>query len=157
MKRKPIKVDWEGLEDAFNNLDEDLVYYLDLVTGQVALEGEGEEADEEDEFDAETPSAPAVTRIDGTRLEILPPDTETKIAWLKEFLATDAVVGEVESALEQAIDSDDPAEDIAEVLRQNPAEREQWFAYRSERIREMIDRWLERNGVETVDAAPWRD
>jgi hypothetical protein len=157
MKRKPIKVDWDGLEDAFNNSDEELLHYLDLVTGQVALEGEGEESDDEDEFDAEAPPPPVPTRSDGTRLAIQPPDTDTKIVWLEEFLATDAVGKEVEAELRRAIDSDDPAEEIAEVLRDNPEVRERWFAYRSERIREMIDAWLASHGVETVDRAPWRD
>jgi hypothetical protein len=42
MKRKPIKIDWDELESAFDSKQEDLIYYLDLVTGQVILEGEGE-------------------------------------------------------------------------------------------------------------------
>ena len=43
MKRKPIQIDWDELETAFENRNEDLTYYLDLVTGQVILEGEGED------------------------------------------------------------------------------------------------------------------
>jgi hypothetical protein len=157
MKRKPIKLDWDGLEDAFNNSDEDLVYYLDLVTGQVALEGEGEEDDDDDDFDAEAPPQPTVARPDVTRLQIRPPDTDTKIEWLEDYLATDSVSAKIEEGLRRAIESDDPAEEIAEVLRANPEERARWFAYRSERIREMIDSWLTANGVESVDRAPWRD
>jgi len=156
MKRKPIRVDWDGLEDAFNNLDEDLVYYLDLVTGHVALEGEGEEADD-DEFDTDAPPSVAIARADATRLQIRPPDTATKIVWLKQFLDTAAVDGETEAELRRAIETDDPGESIAEVLRENPERREQWFVYRSERIRELIETWLADSGVETVGPAPWRE
>ena len=35
MKRKAIKIDWDELESAFDNKNEELVYYLDRVTGQV--------------------------------------------------------------------------------------------------------------------------
>ena len=41
MKRKPIRVDWEELEAAFDSGNEELVYYLDSVTGHVLLEGAG--------------------------------------------------------------------------------------------------------------------
>jgi hypothetical protein len=37
MKGKPIKIDWDELESAFNNRNDELIYYLDLVTGQVIL------------------------------------------------------------------------------------------------------------------------
>ena len=35
MKRKPIKIDWDELESAFDSKQEDLIYYLDLVTGHM--------------------------------------------------------------------------------------------------------------------------
>ena len=35
MKHKPIRLDWDELEVAFTNHDEEIVYYLDLVTGNV--------------------------------------------------------------------------------------------------------------------------
>jgi len=50
MKRKPIKIDWEELEDAFNSPPEEISSYLDGISGHVALEGEGEEDDLEDEY-----------------------------------------------------------------------------------------------------------
>lgn len=35
MKHKPLQIDWDELEAAFENRNEDLTYYVDLVTGQV--------------------------------------------------------------------------------------------------------------------------
>ena len=42
MKNKPIRIDWEELESAFDSGNEEILYYLDLITGQVKLEGEGD-------------------------------------------------------------------------------------------------------------------
>ena len=43
MQRKPIKVDWDALEEAFDSRDPEVAYYLDRITGHVVLDGEGEE------------------------------------------------------------------------------------------------------------------
>ena len=51
MKHKPIRLDWDELEVAFTNHDEEIVYYLDLVTGKVIIDGEGEDDDFDDEDD----------------------------------------------------------------------------------------------------------
>src|SRR5512134_1509914 len=88
MKRKPIKIDWDEIEAAFDNKREDLVYYLDLVTGQVVLEGEGEEAAFEDDDDL----LEEETREDGsardrtTRLYIVPPGEDEEIDWMESFV-----------------------------------------------------------------------
>ena len=37
MKRKPLHIDWDELESAFENRNEDLSYYLDLITGKVFM------------------------------------------------------------------------------------------------------------------------
>src|SRR4030095_163219 len=59
MKRKAIQIDWDELEAAFENRSEDLSYYLDTVTGQVGLEGQGEDAHfDDDELDGAVEAAP---------------------------------------------------------------------------------------------------
>ncbi len=68
MKRKPIRIDWEELEDAFNSPPEEITSYLDGISGHVILEGEGEEDDLEDENPAS-----ASPRNDPTRISIRPP------------------------------------------------------------------------------------
>ena len=81
---QPIKIDWEELESAFDNKREDLVYYVDLVTGQVILEGEGEEALEGDggEDIKEAPSRRAVS----TRLYVEPHDPDLEGDWMADFV-----------------------------------------------------------------------
>lgn len=159
MKRKPIKVDWDELETAFDNKREDLVYYLDLVTGQVVLEGEGEEGafenDEdllEDGADGEQPA-----RKETTRLYIDPPNVEDEIDWMLDFAdRSDAAPAEVLEALRAALDSDEGAEAFREVLRHHATERDRWFLYRSERLHEVVDAWIDANQIHCADPPPWK-
>jgi hypothetical protein len=159
MKRKPLKVDWDELETAFDNKREDLVYYLDLVTGQVVLEGEGEEASFENEEnrleeggDGEIPA-----REETTRLYIDPPGAEEEIDWMEDFVtesgdAPPAVLQELRGAL----DRDDAANAFRDVLRHHGPERDRWFLYRSERLHEVVDAWIDANQVHCADPAPWK-
>lgn len=160
MKRKPIKIDWEGLEDAFNNQNEELVYYLDLVTGHVVLEGEGEEdafEDEESFYEAGAAAEPPAPREDSTHLYVDPPDTPLKVEWMQAFLEEDAALHpQASSRLKEALTAENPVAEIGDILRDYPEERDRWFLYRSERLHEMIDAWLEGNAVEAIDPPPWK-
>ena len=83
MKRKPIRVNWDELEAAFDNQSSDLVYYLDLVTGHVILDGEGE-----DPGDADDPAwTGGESADDGTRAYVEPLATETKVEWIRRYVA----------------------------------------------------------------------
>ncbi len=159
MKRKPIKINWDELESAFDNKREDLVYYLDLVTGQVVLEGEGEEADfgddedlAEDELEPEAPP-----REETTRLYIEPPVEDEEIGWMEDFVEEgESLESAVREKLLDALDAADPIEAFRESLRLHPAERDRWFFYRTERLHEAVDAWLDANGVHPAEPPPWR-
>lgn len=156
VKRKPIKIDWEELESAFDNRREDLVYYVDLVTGQVVLEGEGEDArDDEDERDeGGEPGNPG--RVLKDRLYVDPPGEDAEAGWMAEFVAaTGDVAPQVLLELREALQGEDPVEGFREALRNHAPERDRWFLFRSERMREAIDAWLEEHRVITTDRAPW--
>lgn len=157
MKRKPIKVDWDALDEAFNDQNEELAHYLDLVTGHVALDGEDDVEDDEEDYEHAAVEPTSPPRDDATRLYVHPPDTETKIGWLEEFLAAqrDLEPGVV-LLLEEALRSDDPAEQVAAALSERPEERERWYRYRSDRIHDLIDRWLAEHEVALVEGPPWR-
>ena len=159
MKRKPIKIDWDELESAFDSRQEDLVYYLDLVTGQVILEGEGEENefdDEEEGMEAALDEAVA-PRNATSRLYVGPPGDDDEMAWMEGFVGevekTDAQLAE---RLLDALDGDDPHEAFREALRSRAEHRDRWFAYRSDRLHEVIDGWLDEHHVAMVEAPPWR-
>jgi hypothetical protein len=159
MKRKPIKVDWDELETAFDNKREDLVHYLDLVTGQVVLEGEGEEGDFENEEDLVEDGADGEQRVrkETTRLYISPPNADDEIDWMEDFVAAgNGVSPQVLEALRAALDADDSADAFREVLRQHAEERDRWYLYRSERLHEVVDAWIDANQVHCADPPPWR-
>jgi hypothetical protein len=160
MKNKPLKIDWDDLEDAFNNRRDELVFYLDRITGHVVLEGEGEDDDLDDAEGAYDPHPSAVPlpapREDDTRLYVHPPSTERKIEWLKEFLQTSSAVdSEVQAELEQAMTVDDPAGELKAILNRNQEVRDGWYRFRAERIQQRIDAWLAEHGVGFTDSPPW--
>jgi hypothetical protein len=150
MKRKPIRVDWEELESAFDSGNEELVYYLDCVTGHVLLEGEGEE----DEYDDGAGTAPL---DDSTRVSITPVTTAQKLNWVRRFLDESIDLdSEFFSALEEALAADNTKEAVTEVLHQYPEGSDRWYLYRVDRMREVVEDWLEANGVAVIDPPPWK-
>ncbi len=157
MKRKAIKVDWEALEDAFANQDDSVVSYLDLVSGYVVIEGEGEE--DEFEMDESNYGASPGSSFDAsTHLRIHPPQAEQKIPWMEKFLAGGAELdADVAEQLSTALGSDSPAAELSAVLNANPTERDAWYLYRADRVRGRIVRWLADNGVTLGDSPPWSD
>lgn len=159
MKRKPIKIDWDDIEAAFDNKREDLVYYLDLVTGQVVLEGEGEEAafDDDDDVPEEDVNEGAPVRKATTRLYIEPPGEEDEIGWMEYFVEETADLDPaVLSKLHEALDGPDPLNAFRDSLRADAAARDRWFLYRTERLHETVDAWLDANRVHVAEPPPWR-
>ncbi|MBZ5638578.1 MAG: UPF0158 family protein [Acidobacteriia bacterium] len=159
MKRKPIKIDWDEIEAAFDNKREDLVYYLDLVTGQVVLEGEGEEADFEDDEDLvdEDGKEDAPAREGTTHLYIEPPGEEDEIGWMEYFVEeADDLDPAVLAKLREALDQPEPLNAFRDGLRADPAARDRWFLYRTERLHESVDAWLDANHVHAAEPPPWR-
>lgn len=159
MKYKPIRIDWDELEVAFNNQNEELVYYLDLVTGHVVLEGEGEEDafDNEDErYDRAAATAPP--RHDATRAYIDRLDTQRKLEWMRSFLSeSEGVSAEAINELTVALgDVDDPTAAITAVLREHADARDRWYLYRAEQLHELMASWLEERGITAIDPPPWK-
>jgi hypothetical protein len=160
MKRKPIRIDWDDLVGAFDNSSEELVYYLDLVSGHVVLDGEGEE-DAFDDDDENFVSAISATRgpsgPDRTRAYIERLTTDTKIEWIEEFLQVEpGLEAAFTAALRAALDEDDPTDTVAELLVANPDAKDRWYRYRRDRLQERIDGWLVEHEVAFVDPPPWR-
>ena len=158
MKTKPIRIDWEDLEDAFSNQHDEPVY-LDRVTGHVVLEGEGEEDDLDDDPEAFAGRVPA-PRVagpgDSTRVRIHAPETPRKLEWMKQFLASgETLEAATKTELEQALSADDPAEALSGVLNRNPDVRDAWYMFRAERVREVIDAWISEHEIAFTEPPPW--
>ena len=159
MQIRKLRIDWQELEEAFSRRKHGLVSYLDRVTGNVVLEGEGEE-EEHDDAGYGTSGAPAAApprKDDVTRLYIRPPGTERKVGWLEDFLEKEAGLdAEAVAQLREAMNAPEPTEKIIAILRRNPELSDAWYDYRAHRVREMIDEWLAADGIEPIEPAPWR-
>lgn len=157
MKHKPIRVDWDDLEAAFTGKRGDLPYFLDLVTGEVVLEGEGEgDADDEGEDLEEALEADAVVRGDSARISIEPPGPEDELDWMHAFVsAAEDLPDGAAAALADALETEAPDEAFREALRDLPEARDQWFLYRLDRVHEWIEVWLAENDVVPADPPPW--
>jgi len=158
MKIRKLRIDWQELEEAFSRKRHDLVSYLDRVTGNIVMEGEGEEEDHDDASYGTTGArAAAPLRDDQTRLYIRPPSTARKAGWLEAFLETEeGLDAEAVTQLREALTMPEPTERIIEILRQDPELSDAWYEYRADRVREMIDEWLAADGIEPIEPAPWR-
>ena len=158
MKGKPIKIDWDELESAFNNRNEELVYFLDLVTGQVILEGEGESDaynDDDDMMEEVTPMAS--TNSDNTMLQIEPPGEAELLSWMSDFVGSlEKEVPESAAAFKAALDDENAVPLLKELLNAHDEARDRWFFYRSERMHEAIDAWIDANEVKFAEPPPWK-
>ena len=132
------------------------------MTGHVVLEGERDVDPEDDDEAFEHARAVAcpvspVQRDDPTHISIRPPNTESKIEWMQAFLQQHGAHHEsaVVAELRTAIDADDPAAALSDVLTRNAELRDAWYLYRSDRVHELIDDWLAENDVQPVDRPPW--
>ena len=151
MKRKAIKIDWDELESAFDNKNEELVYYLDRVTGQVVLEGEGE-----DDFD-DLSSSESPTRNDSTRIYVESPDSVELLAWMRDFVRdTEDLDAEIRGKLQEAVKAPEPVPAIRQILNDAAEIRDRWFAYRSDRLHEAMNAWLDTNDISPVARPPWK-
>jgi hypothetical protein len=149
MKRKRLKIDWEGLEEAFDRPPDEVPAYLDRVTGRVVLEGEGEED--------EGGGGAGGPRNDSVRVYVLPPDLQQKVDWMEAFVDGRKDLDEgLRIELSAALTSLEPAEAVGELWRSHPVEREAWFAFRADRLHELIESWLDEAGIEPIDPPPWK-
>ena len=157
MKRKPLHIDWDELEAAFENRSEDLVYYLDLVTGQVVLEGEGEDAhfDDDDEME-DAVDDDAVPRTETTRLYVVSFTNDDELDWMDEFIeGDDKLPGELRDRLEEVVAQGTP-QAFKDAMRQHGECRDRWFLFRSERLHEVMDAWLDEHDVNPSTPPPWK-
>ena len=155
MKRKPIRINWDDLESAFDNDREDFVHYLDLVTGQVFLEGEGEEETAEGSEDDVDGPEPLLGEIPA-RLYIEPASPDHERVWMEDFVRDEDDLDDLARArLKQALDQE-TGEAFRETLRQIEGARESWFVYRADRLHQLIEQWLEESGVSVSGTPPWK-
>lgn len=141
---REVPVEWEALEDAFENNAPEVHSYLHLVTGEVLRVVDGI-ADPE-----------MHTRIasDATYMRVEPVSSREQYRWMERFIP---MVEEptLREQLTAAIDGKGAFRRFKDVLMNFSAERERWFTFRSERLRVFMEAWLATHGLKAVPRVNW--
>jgi hypothetical protein len=141
---REVPVEWEALEDAFENNAPEVHSYLHLVTGEVLRVVDGI-ADPE-----------MHTRIasDTTYMRVEPVTSREQYRWMERFIPMVEEPG-LRDQLTAAIDGKGAFRRFKDVLMSFAAERERWFTFRSERLRVFMEAWLTAHGIKAIPRVTW--
>lgn len=141
---REVPIEWEALEDAFENNAPEVHSYLHLITGEVLRVVDGI-ADPE-----------MHTRIasDATYLRVEPVSSREQYRWMERFIPMIEEL-ELRDQLAAAIDGKGAFRRFKDVLMNFASERERWFLFRSERLRVFMEAWLIAHGIKPVRRSTW--
>lgn len=141
---KDVPVDWEALEDAFENNAPEVHSYLHLGTGDVLRIVDG----------VADPQMHARIAADANYLRIDPVSSREQYRWMERYIpmVEDA---ELQRKLTQAIDGKGAFRRFKDVLMAHAPERERWFSFRSERLRIFMEAWLSAHALAPVARPAW--
>ncbi len=141
---RDIPIDWEALEDAFENNAPEVHSYLHLVTGDVLRVVDG----------VADPQMHARIAADTNYLRIDPVSSREQYRWMERFIpmVEDA---DLQAKLSQAIDGKGAFRRFKDVLMAYGPERERWFSFRSERLRIFMEAWLAAHALSPIARPVW--
>ena len=136
---RSVPVDWEALEDAFENNAPEVHSYLHLQTGEVLRIVDG----------VADPQMHARIAADANYLRIDPVSSREQYRWMERYIpmVEDA---ELRAKLAVSIDGKGAFRRFKDVLMSYATERERWFAFRSERLRIFMEAWLNAHALRAV-------
>ena len=143
---RDVPVDWEALEDAFENNAPEVHSYLHLTTGEVLRVVDGVA---DPQMHTRISSDPNYLRID-------PVSSREQYRWMERFIPM-VDEGELKTKLSQAIDGKGAFRRFKDVLMSFAADRERWFTFRSERLRTFMEAWLSAHAIKAVPRPTWGD
>lgn len=141
---RDIPIDWEALEDAFENNAPEVHSYLHLVTGDVLRVVDG----------VADPQMHARIAADPNYLRIDPVSSREQYRWMERYIPM-VDHPELQAKLAQAIDGKGAFRRFKDVLMAYASERERWFAFRSERLRIFMEAWLSAHALNPVARPMW--
>jgi hypothetical protein len=143
---RDVPVDWEALEDAFENNAPEVHSYLHLTTGEVLRVVDG----------VADPQMHVRIASDGNYLRIDPVSSREQYRWMERFIP---MVDETElrGKLAQAIDGKGAFRRFKDVLMSYGPDRERWFTFRSERLRTFMEAWLNAHAIKAIARPQWAD
>jgi hypothetical protein len=139
-------VDWEALEDAFENNAPEVHSYLHLTTGEVLRVVDG----------VADPQMHARISADPNYLRIDPVSSREQYRWMERFIPM-VDDTDLRGKLAHAIDGKGAFRRFKDVLMTYAADRERWFAFRSERLRTFMEAWLNAHAIQAVPRPGWSD
>ncbi len=141
---RDVAVDWEALEDAFENNAPEVHSYLHLSTGEVLRVVDG----------VADPQMHVRIASDGGYLRIDPVSSREQYRWMERFIP---MVEDTEARpkLIQSIDGKGAFRRFKDVLMSFSGERERWFVFRSERLRTFMEAWLAAHGIHAIARPQW--
>ena len=141
---RDIPIDWEALEDAFENNAPEVHSYLHLVTGDVLRVVDG----------VADPQMHARIAADQGYLRVDPVSSREQYRWMERFIPM-VEDDELRGKLSQAIDGKGAFRRFKDVLMSHAEERERWFGYRSERLKTFMDAWLAAHSLRPIERPAW--
>jgi hypothetical protein len=143
---REVPVDWEALEDAFENNAPEVHSYLHLTTGEVLRVVDG----------VADPQMHVRIASDGNYLRIDPVSSREQYRWMERFIPM-VDEGELRTKLAQAIDGKGAFRRFKDVLMSYGPDRERWFTFRSERLRTFMEAWLSAHAIKAVARPQWAE
>jgi len=143
---RDVPVDWEALEDAFENNAPEVHSYLHLVTGEVLRVVDGVA---DPQMHVRIASDPNYLRID-------PVSSREQYRWMERFIPM-VEETELRAKLTIAIDGKGAFRRFKDVLMAYGPDREKWFTFRSERLRTFMEAWLTAHAIHATARPQWLD
>ncbi len=141
---RDVPVDWEALEDAFENNAPEVHSYLHLVTGEVLRVVDGVA---DPQMHVRIASDPNYLRID-------PVSSREQYRWMERFIPM-VEDTELRAKLTIAIDGKGAFRRFKDVLMTYGPDREKWFTFRSERLRTFMEAWLTAHAIHATARPQW--
>jgi hypothetical protein len=141
---RDVPVDWEALEDAFENNAPEVHSYLHVVTGEVLRVVDG----------IADPEMHQRIASDSSYMSVEPVSSREQYRWMERFIPMVEDTS-LRDQLAAAIDGKGAFRRFKDVLMAHGAERERWFAFRSERLRVFMEAWLGAHGLRSVARPSW--
>jgi hypothetical protein len=136
---RDVPVDWEALEDAFENNAPEVHSYLHLKSGEVLRVVDG----------IADPEMHSRIASDTEYMRVEPVSSREQYRWMERFIPL-VEEGELRQKLLGAIDGKGAFRRFKDVLMGHVQERERWFAFRSERLRVFMEAWLGAHALRPV-------
>ncbi len=143
-EEREVPVDWEALEDAFENNAPEVHSYLHLETGEVLRVVDG----------IADPEMHSRIATDASYMRIDPVSSREQYRWMERFIPM-VEEAPLRDRLTHAIDGKGAFRRFKDVLMSHGPERERWFAFRSERLRVFMEAWLSAHALRPVARPNW--